>query len=204
MLEHIFDARPVARFRLPATPQKTPNMVCEPSSLWPLGPLRPLAPKRLRNSGILVIPGKWCLPSQDLVHHHSERVTCEHQRVKRYWARSNHRLIARALANQSRRERLVRVLKKRQERLSADGELPQMTSATEYVISKEGKEFEDARAWMQNNNNDPLFEVCFQQSHCYQQMAHPHHRTSFGSSKVTSCLGCFNRKPSSPHRICLT
>jgi len=75
MLEHIFHPRPIARLRLPATPQNTPNIVREPSPLRPLGSLRPLAPKHLRNSGILAIPGKWNLPGQNLVHHHSERVT---------------------------------------------------------------------------------------------------------------------------------
>ena len=76
--------------------------------------------------------------------------------------RSNHRLITRSLANQSRREDLVRSLKKRQERLSKDGDLPQASSETEYVTSKEGKEFENARSWMQENRDDPFFEVCAQ------------------------------------------
>jgi len=89
----------------------------------------------------------------------------------------------------------VRVLKKRQEWLSADGELPQMASTTEYVISKEGKDFEDARSWMQDNNNDPLFDVCNQQSCAYHQMTYPYYRISFGSSKGTCCLGYFNRRP---------
>lgn len=54
----------------------------------------------------------------------------------------------------------MRVLKKKKERLSVDGELPQMPSTTEYWTSKEGKEFKDARSWMQENGHDPLFDVC--------------------------------------------
>jgi len=95
---------------------------------------------------------------------------CEHRRVKRYWVRSNHRLIAQSLANQARRERLLRVLKNKQERLSEDGELPQTLSTTEYVTSKEGKEFKDARSWMQVNNNDPFFNVCINQYLTHQQI----------------------------------
>jgi len=38
-----------------------------------------------------------------------------------------------------------------------------MPSTTEYVTSKEGKEFEDARSWMRENSEDPFFNVCIQQ-----------------------------------------
>ena len=97
MLEHIFDARPLIRFGLPAPPQNTPNIVCEPSLLRPLGPLRSLAPKDLPESGVLVVLGKWCLPSQNFVYHHPERVTIggcrpaavfctEHFWLEEFWA----------------------------------------------------------------------------------------------------------------------
>jgi hypothetical protein len=46
----------------------------------------------------------------------------------------------------------MRVLKKKQERLSVDGELPQVPSTTEYVMSKVGKEFKDAHLWILENN----------------------------------------------------
>lgn len=35
-----------------------------------------------------------------------------------------------------------------------------MSSTTEYIISKEGKEFKNARSWMQENGDDPFFNVC--------------------------------------------
>ena len=54
----------------------------------------------------------------------------------------------------------MKILNKKKKQLSVDGELPEVPSTTEYIISKEGKEFRDARAWMQDNKNDPFFKVC--------------------------------------------
>ena len=35
-----------------------------------------------------------------------------------------------------------------------------MSSTTEYITSKEGKELKNARSWMQENRDDPFFDVC--------------------------------------------
>ena len=56
----------------------------------------------------------------------------------------------------------MNLLNKKREQLNADGELPQIPSTTEYITSKEGKEFKDARSWMQENDHDPFFNVCIQ------------------------------------------
>ncbi|KAF9642607.1 hypothetical protein BDM02DRAFT_3192948 [Thelephora ganbajun] len=58
----------------------------------------------------------------------------------------------------SRREHLMKILKKKKEQLSVDGEVPQVSSTTEYVTSKEGKEFKDACTWMQESEEDPFFK----------------------------------------------
>ena len=47
-----------------------------------------------------------------------------------------------------------------------------MSSATEYITSKEGKEFKNARSWMQENEGDPFFSVCIQYHLTHQQMTH--------------------------------
>ena len=55
----------------------------------------------------------------------------------------------------------MKILKKKKKELSVDGELPEVPSTAEYITSKEGKDFKDARSWMQENKNDPFFNVCY-------------------------------------------
>jgi len=95
--EYISDARAVTWFRLPATPQNIPNIVCEPSPLRSLGPLGPSSPKDLCNSGVFAKEGKRYLTSQNLVYHHSKRIAIrrfrptavfetEFVRLEEFWA----------------------------------------------------------------------------------------------------------------------
>ncbi|KAF9783930.1 hypothetical protein BJ322DRAFT_1109780 [Thelephora terrestris] len=85
---------------------------------------------------------------------------CEHRRVKRFYARTNHRLVARSISNQEARRRLIRRLTevKRGTSGPADEAIPCVSSASSYVISKPWKKSKNARIWMTDQESDPLFE----------------------------------------------
>ena len=86
---------------------------------------------------------------------------CEHRRVKRFYARTNHRLIAKSISSQEARQRLIRRLKKTKKNVSypTDEDMPDLSSTSGHIISKPWKESKVARSWMIDNESDPLFTV---------------------------------------------
>ena len=84
---------------------------------------------------------------------------CEHRRVKRFYARTNHRFIAKSISGQEARQRLVRGLARTKNALPTDEMLPDISPNSSYVISKPWKESRVARSWMIEQEADPLFKV---------------------------------------------
>ena len=65
---------PLARFMLPTKSQHPPYIICEQCSFLTFGSLGALAfQDRLNDEGVLV-RGKWCLPTESFVDHHSQRI----------------------------------------------------------------------------------------------------------------------------------
>lgn len=80
--------------------------------------------------------------------------------MKRFYARTNHRLIAKSIGNQEARQRLIRRLMKKKHTPGAPGEaMPNPSPEADYVISKPWKESKNARGWMLEQEDDPLFKV---------------------------------------------
>ena len=93
--------------------------------------------------------------------HYFLKGECEHRRVKRFYARTNHRLVAKSISSQEARQRLVRRLTKTKKNISypTDEVIPDLSSTPDYIISKPWKESKLARSWMIDNESDDLFTV---------------------------------------------
>ncbi|KAF9642726.1 hypothetical protein BDM02DRAFT_3105304, partial [Thelephora ganbajun] len=85
---------------------------------------------------------------------------CEHRRVKRFYARTNHRLVAKSISNQEARQRLIGRLTKTKKNIPGpvDEVVPDASSTPSYVTSKPWKESKIARNWMIEQESDPLFD----------------------------------------------
>lgn len=77
--------------------------------------------------------------------------------MKRFYASTNHRLVARSISNQEARQRLIRRLRKQKK--PVEEEMPNISSEQAYVISKPWKEAQVVQQWVVDENSDPLFNV---------------------------------------------
>lgn len=81
----------------------------------------------------------------------------------------------------------------------ADEDVPNLSTTTDYVISKPWKESKVARSWMIDQESDPLFNVS-------RPCTHSHHptlpnftfRISSGTSRNTPCHDCLPTKMTNP------
>ena len=67
-------------------------------------------------------------------------------------------MVSKSIANQEAHQRLMKRLEKKKCTTTSD-EIPTAPPTADTVISKPGKDSEIARAWMLENEHDPLFNV---------------------------------------------